>query len=65
MIKRHLSMDKNTKRLIIAVPAYLDNKQREVVRKAASDAIKESSISLPYPIALVRESLAIALNYRQ
>ena len=64
MIKRQLSMGKNVKRLILAVPAYLNTQELNRVREAASRAVAQTT-SLPYPIALVRESMAIALDYRQ
>ena len=66
MITRQLNMGKNVKRLILAVPAYLSNQQLGRVRRAAAQAVTQSRTgSLPYPIALVRESMAIALDYRQ
>ena len=64
MIKRQLSQGKNVKRLILAVPAYLDTEQLDRVRIAARNAVDQTS-RLPYPIAIVRESMAIALDYRQ
>ena len=64
MIKRQLSQGKNVKRLILAVPAYLDTEQLDRVRIAARNAVDQTS-NLPYPIAIVRESMAIALDYRQ
>ena len=66
MIKRQLGMGKNVKRLILAVPAYLNTQQLNMVRSAAASAVQQSRTGrLPYPIALVRESMAIALDYRQ
>ena len=65
MIKRQLGMGKNVKRLILAVPAYLNTQELNTVRRAAAQAVTQSRTELPYPIALVRESMAIALDYRQ
>ena len=66
MITRQLNMGKNVKRLILAVPAYLDTQELNKVRSAAASAVQQSRTgSLPYPIAIVRESMAIALDYRQ
>ena len=64
MITRQLNMGKNVKRLILAVPAYLSNQQLDRVRRAADQAVNQSGKRLPHPIALVRESMAIALDYR-
>ena len=66
MITRQLNMGKNVKRLILAVPAYLDTQELDKVRRAAASAVEQSRTErLPYPIAIVRESMAIALDYRQ
>ena len=64
MIKQQLKPELNIKRLILAIPAYLDAAQQNQIRLTAQSALQEAGISTPYNVALVRESVALALDYR-
>ena len=64
MIKQQLKPELNIKRLILAIPAYLNAEQQNIVRATAESALDEARITRPYKVALVRESMALALDYR-